>query len=75
MSRSRKHSPCICWCGRTNKISKRYANRRFRKLARSCVRRGLRPPHRSREVSNVYDFDRDGLAAWRNDIDKRFLRK
>lgn len=56
-------------------MSKRFANRRFRRLARSCVRRGLRPPYRSREVSNVWGFNRDGLAAWHNDIDKRFLRK
>lgn len=56
-------------------MSKRFANRRFRKLARSCVRRGLRPPHRTREVSNVWDFNRDGLAVWKNNIDKKYLRK
>ena len=75
MSRSRKHSPCICWCGRTNKMSKRFANRRFRRLAHSCVRRGLMPPNRTREICDVWNFDRNGLVEWHNDIDKRFLRK
>ena len=75
MSRSRKHSPCLCWCGRTNKLSKKYANRLFRRLTHSLMRRGMRPPCRMREVSNVWCFNRDGLAVWKNNIDKKYLRK
>lgn len=75
MSRSRKHSPCLCWCGRTNKLSKKYANKMFRRLSKRMVEQGMRPPFRVREVSNVWCFNRDGLAVWKNNIEEKFLRK
>ena len=75
MSRSRKHSPCLCWCGRTNKLSKRYANKMFRRLSKRMVEQGMRPPFRVREVYGVHYFNRDGLARWRNNIEEKFLRK
>lgn len=75
MSRSRKHSPCLCWCGRTNKLSKRRANRLFRRIASIAVRQGKIPPSRLREVFNVWSFNRDGLAVWVRNIDIKYMRK
>lgn len=75
MSRSRKKSPCVPWCGTTNKESKRVCNRLFRRIARMKIKLDEEPPHRVREIMNVWDFATDGLAVWYNNLDKKWMRK
>ena len=75
MSRSYKKSPCLTWCGNTNKLSKRTCNRMFRRLAKIRLAKGRDLPIKSKEVMDVYDFNTDGLAMWRNNLEKKFLRK
>ena len=75
MSRSRKHSPCITWCGRTNKISKRFCNRKFRRASKVRMLCDREPLHNLNEAMTTYSFNTDGLAMWHNNLDKKFLRK
>lgn len=64
MSRSRKYHPFITWCPGSNKKDKILANRRFRRLSKTMIHRYKNPPHKLREVSNVYNFNTDGLAFY-----------
>ena len=61
MSRSYKKTPiCGITTSESEKQDKQIANRRFRRNSRQLVRIGKEPPLRTREVSNVYTFDKDG---------------
>lgn len=75
MSRSRKKSPCVPWCGTTNKKSKRICNRLFRRISKRNVLLYKEPLYRLREIIDVWDFATDGLAVWYNDLDKKWMRK
>jgi hypothetical protein len=69
MSRSRKHSPCIQVVGKTDKLSKRIANRRFRKRIRIALRSGRDFLPLMREVANRYEFAKEGTVHWINEGD------
>ena len=75
MSRSRKHSPCITWCGRTNKKSKRFCKRKFRRKSKIRMLGEREPLYSLNEAMTTYSFNTDGLAIWHNNLDKKFLRK
>lgn len=75
MSRSRKKTPAITWCGNTNKKSKRTCNRIFRKLAKARIRQSQDPPLKLSEVMDTWDFNTDGLAHYRRELDPRYMRK
>ena len=75
MSRSRKHTPAITWCGRTNKRSKQICNRIFRHRSRQNIRNGLEPLHKKQEALNNYKFNEDGTAVYIKDLEKKWMRK
>lgn len=78
MSKSRRKTPKFGHCGGSEKMDKRFANRRLRKL----VRKGLRLSQQLdqfispliEDVSNVWNFQKDGKFYW-PDCPPEFLRK
>jgi hypothetical protein len=75
MSRSRRHTPAICWCGKTNKRSKQTCNRIFRHRSIQNIRNGLEPLHNRNEALNIWEFDKDGKAVYNKDLEQKYLRK
>ena len=75
MSRSYKKHPCITWTCKSNKKDKKIANKKFRRLSRYLIKKGKEPKHLLKEVSNPWSFAGDGLAQWKTNLDKKFLRK
>lgn len=49
---------------RSEKRDKQFANRRFRVLCKNAIRLGKDPFYTLREVSNRYNFDKDGKHWW-----------
>ncbi len=45
---------------RSEKQDKKIANKRMRRVTKQMLRKGEEPPILKREVSNVYDFGKDG---------------
>ena len=82
MSRSYKHAPIFGILRRdSEKQDKRLANRRLRRIARQSVSRGKEAPL-LREVSNIYDFAKDGrrwmmrpMVTRRGGWERRMMRK
>ena len=67
MSRSKK-KPYCSYCGKSNKIGKRFANRKFRRLEKVMMaHKPDNPPAHIRDVSDVWDFPKDGLAHYVGD--------
>lgn len=65
MGKSVKHSPCIAVTTyKSNKASKVEANRKLRRKSKQAIVQGKEPIYRTREVSDVWNFDSDGLAYW-----------
>ncbi|MBE2898348.1 hypothetical protein HPC37_05875 [Pasteurellaceae bacterium 20609_3] len=63
MSRSYKKTPINGHtCFESEKQDKRRANRKFRRATRYCLRLGKTPPFSLRQVSNIYDFAKDGKS-------------
>ena len=76
MSRSYKKSPCVSYvCYFSNKQCKKIAHKLFRARERHGIINDKYLPFRLKEVSDVWDFDSDGLPRWRNNLEKKFLRK
>lgn len=48
----------------SQKEDKRIANRIFRHRSKQAINSGYEPPHRLREVSDVYGFSGDGKTYW-----------
>lgn len=65
MSRSRKKN-AIGATHDSEKIDKKIAHRIFRKRAKQALKNGRRSyiPFKMRDVSNVYNFSKDGKYAW-----------
>lgn len=60
MSRSRKKTPLFGnTCSETEKDNKRKANRKFRRKVKVQINKGHTNLCLMREVSNVWDFDKD----------------
>ncbi len=76
MSRSKRKTPMSTFAS-SQKQDKRKANRVFRHRAKQAICIGHEPPHKLREVSNVYSFAGDGKTYWGFDYDgiERIMRK
>ena len=67
MSRSRRKTPKAgITTAETEKENKRQANRKFRRVMKVKVKKGADELPLTKELSNVWSFDKDG---------KQFLRK
>ena len=67
MSRSKKKPDCS-YCGRSNKTGKRFANRKFRRIEKEMLaHKPDNSPAHIRDVSDVWDFPKDGLAHYVGD--------
>lgn len=76
MSRSLRKRPIISCCQTfvvSEKLSKRFSNRRLRRGNRLRIKGGLEP-HLLREVSNVWCWENDG-KMYRPNLDIRYYRK
>ena len=75
MSRSRKKTPKIgVTAASSEKEDKRKANRIFRRVSKVQIKKGDTPLLDIKEVSNVWDFDKDGKYFIKNPT-KKDLRK
>jgi hypothetical protein len=74
MSRSRIKTPILGIASVSDKEGKRQANRAFRRNVHMEVLKGKEIVSLLREVSNVWDFPKDGKRYWKNLPDK-YLRK
>lgn len=76
MSRSIR-KPFLTVCGGSNKEARSKANRKFRRLTKSGIKKFefSALPMLLREVSNVWDFPTDGLAHYHPTESYKFLRK
>lgn len=64
MSRSRRKTPIFgITLADSDKADKRIANRRWRSRSRQAIRQGKEPPM-LREVSDAWDFAKDGRHYW-----------
>jgi hypothetical protein len=73
VSRSRKKVPIAAITTSTSeKEEKRDANRKLRRMTREKVKKGEEELPGIREVSDVWDFSKDGKCRRE---DKKFLRK
>ncbi|ROT02938.1 hypothetical protein [Lepagella muris] len=76
MSRSKRKTPMSTFAT-SQKDDKRMVNRIFRHKSKQAINTGHEPPHRLREVSDVYCFAGDGKTYWSfdwKDIEK-IMRK
>ena len=60
MSRSRKRTPIFIYVGRSNKISKRFCNRKFRKATKIALLKSKNLPLKLDEVMTEWEFKGDG---------------
>lgn len=60
MSRSRRKTPIIGVCGKSEKKDKRLANRKLRRMVHVLIRLGDEHFPSIREVSNVWAWSKDG---------------
>lgn len=74
MSRSIKRTPILTYIGRSNKISKRFCNRKFRKITRMGLKDSKDLPQKLDEVMTEWEFQGDG-KRYIKDISKKFMRK
>lgn len=81
MSRSRRHTPITgVTCSDSEKWEKRKANRKLRRLIREAVRKMVDSEDEpvlpeAREVSDVWDWSKDGKIYWGEDEDPKLFRK
>lgn len=75
MSRSRKKSPVTSWCGNSEKKDKRIWHKRFRAALRNAIHHQKEIMPHFREVSNVWDMNKDGTRHWDNFLAVKYLRK
>ncbi len=76
MTRSYQHTPIFgnCLCD-SEKRDKRIANRAWRRIVRVKLHTGTTEVlPLQREVSNVWDFGKDG-KHWRSNYDPKWMRK
>lgn len=65
MSRSHKKSPFTTWAiSESNKKDKIIANRLFRRISKSNLRKEEEPLYSLKECSDVWNFNSDGLAYY-----------
>ena len=65
MSKSKKKSPFTTWAiSESNKKDKIIANRLFRRISKSNLRKGEEPLYSLKECSDVWNFNSDGLSYY-----------
>ncbi|MBK5719886.1 hypothetical protein JGH11_03280 [Dysgonomonas sp. Marseille-P4677] len=74
MSRSTKRTPIFTYVGHSNKISKRFCNRKFRKTTKIRLLKSTNLPLRLDEVMTEWEFKGDGRRYIKNVSDKE-MRK
>ena len=75
MSRSRRKTPKTgITTAETEKENKRQANRKFRRVTKVNVKKGRDELPLTKELSNVWSFDKDGKQFLKNPT-KKDLRK
>ncbi|MBV8326065.1 hypothetical protein [Chryseobacterium sp.] len=75
MSRSRRKTPITgVTTADTEKENKRKANRKLRRLNRIKIHKGDFNLFQVREISNVWEFDKDGKHYLKDPV-KRYLTK
>lgn len=76
MARSFKKTPVVGNARTTDKYDKRLANRKLRMHVKSALKKGYELMPELREVSNVWDFSKDGKHWLSNpDIRDKWMRK
>lgn len=60
MSRSRKKHPVVWWATRSNKVGKRQANKRFRRIVRQRINSDYHIPTYVKEVTDLWHMPADG---------------
>ena len=75
MSRSKIKTPILGYtCAESDKRGKQFANRAFRRTTKMQVLKGKEVIAIVREISNIWDFPKDG-KGYRHNLDKKYLRK
>ncbi len=74
MSRSRKRIPIFTYIGHSNKISKRFCNRKFRKITKDRLLKSKDLPNKLNEVMTEWEFNGDGKRYIKN-APKEYLGK
>lgn len=80
MSKSTRNNPAGGWTtAKSEKYDKMVAHRRFRRREREAIHHGREPPVSLRQVSNVWDFNKDGKRWFgyhpEEEWWQRFMRK
>lgn len=75
MSRSYRKVPKRGIGADSDKKSKRYANRSYRRAVREALHRGNEVMPELREVSDVWDFEKDGKMRLDPVRDRKSMRK
>ncbi len=77
MSRSRKSQPVVWNAGRTNKIGKRQANKRFRRIVHQNIDSSYHIPSYVKEITDFWCMPADGKSILTPDSQHyaRALRK
>lgn len=74
MSRSRKRNPITGICkADSEKKDKQIANKKFRRIGKEIIKnKSDSTLPKMREVSNVYDFAKDGKRYWSKEIIEKY---
>lgn len=77
MSRSRKKTPVTTYAGRSQKRSKRFCNRIFRRIEHQNIGTDYHIPHHVREVRDEWCMQGDGKRRWTPDMEQyeKIIRK
>lgn len=67
MSRSRKKHPVVWYAGRSNKVGKRQANKRFRRLVNQRINSDYPLPTYVKEVMDEWSMPGDGKVRLKPD--------
>ncbi|MDQ1266132.1 MAG: hypothetical protein QG635_1284 [Bacteroidota bacterium] len=66
LSGSYRKTPIMGWCSDSDKTSKRKANRKYRHREKNAIEKDSEVIPLKREVTNVYDFAKDGKGYMQN---------
>ena len=75
MSRSKRKTSVIGIAGDSDKEGKQGSHRKFRRREKDAIRREIDPPEDLDEVSDAWDFDKDGESYFDPDEHPELMRK
>jgi len=75
MSRSEKKNPFAGIADNSDWDDKRRANRRFRRWEKDALKKNREPPEDLEEVSDEWDFNKDGKRRFNPDKYPELMRK